>query len=121
MTDVGVAGAASPLSSSRRTPGSMVAVNAVVANGANEPALIGLLKVFSNFFGSPVWVDGRLFAVSTAGELVVVEASEKFNVLHRYALKELCHSTPAVALGRMFIHTENHLVSLGGENKAGVR
>ncbi len=78
-------------------------------------------RVGGNFFGSPVWVDGRLFAVSTAGELVVVEASEKFNVLHRYALKELCHSTPAVALGRMFIHTENHLVSLGGENKAGVR
>jgi hypothetical protein len=26
---------------------------AVIANGANEPALIGLLKVFSNFFGSP--------------------------------------------------------------------
>ncbi len=75
-------------------------------------------RVGGNFFGSPVWVDGRLFAVSTAGELVVVEASDKFNVLHRYALKELCHSTPSVALGRMFIHTENHLVSLGGEKKA---
>ena len=75
-------------------------------------------RVGGNFFGSPVWVDGRLFAVSTAGELVVVEASEKFNVLHRYALKELCHSTPAVALGRMFIHTENHLVSLGGKQAA---
>lgn len=76
-------------------------------------------RVGGNFFGSPVWVDGRLFAVSTAGELVVVEASDKFNVLHRYALKELCHSTPAVALGRMFIHTESHLLSLGGEKKAG--
>ncbi len=72
-------------------------------------------RVGGNFFGSPVWVDGRLFAVSTAGELVVAEASEKFNVLHRYVLGELCHSTPAVALGRMFIHTENHLVSLGGK------
>jgi outer membrane protein assembly factor BamB len=74
-------------------------------------------RVGGNFFGSPVWVDGRLFAASTAGELVVVEASDKFNVLHRFALKELCHSTPAVALGRMFIHTENHLVSLGGAKK----
>ena len=76
-------------------------------------------RVGGNFFGSPVWVDGRLFAVSTSGELVVVEASEKFNVLHRYALKELCHSTPAVALGRMFIHTENHLISLGGAKGSG--
>ncbi|MDQ3622323.1 MAG: PQQ-like beta-propeller repeat protein, partial [Verrucomicrobiota bacterium] len=40
-------------------------------------------RVGGNFFGSPVWVDGRLFCVSTSGELAIVEASEKFNVLHR--------------------------------------
>jgi outer membrane protein assembly factor BamB len=73
-------------------------------------------RVGGNYFGSPVWVDGRLFCVSTSGELVVVEASDKFNVLHRFALDELCHSTPAVALGRMFIHTEKHLFSLGGRS-----
>src|ERR1051325_8828545 len=39
-------------------------------------------RVGGNYFGSPVWVDGRLFCVSTSGELVVLEASEKFNVLH---------------------------------------
>ena len=74
-------------------------------------------RVGGNYFGSPVWVDGRLFCVSTAGEVVVVEASENFKVLHRYALNELCHSTPAVALGRMFIHTERHLISIGGANR----
>lgn len=71
-------------------------------------------RVGGNFFGSPIWVDGRLFCVSTSGEIVVVEASDKFNVLHRYALNELCHTTPAVAGGRMFIRTEKHLWSLGG-------
>ena len=71
-------------------------------------------RVGGNFFGSPVWIDGRLFCVSTTGELVVLEASDKFNVLHRYALNELCHSTPAVALGRLFIRTEKHLFSIGG-------
>jgi len=71
-------------------------------------------RVGGNYFGSPVWVDGRLFCVSTAGELVVLEASDRFNVLHRFPLNELCHSTPAVALGRMFVHTERHLISLGG-------
>jgi outer membrane protein assembly factor BamB len=73
-------------------------------------------RVGGNYFGSPVWVDGRVFCVSTAGELVVLEAGDKFNVLHRYPLDELCHSTPAVALGRMFIRTEKHLFSLGGAN-----
>jgi len=75
-------------------------------------------RVGGNFFGSPVWVDGRLFCVSTSGEVVVVEAGDKFNVLHRYPLNELCHSTPAVALGRMFIRTEGHLFSFGGAKQA---
>jgi outer membrane protein assembly factor BamB len=71
-------------------------------------------RVGDSFFGSPVWVDGRLFCVSVTGELVVVEASDKFNVLSRYPLNELCRTTPAIALGRMFIRTEKHLFSLGG-------
>ena len=75
-------------------------------------------RVGGNYFGSPVWVDGRLFCVSTAGQLTVVEASRTFKVLHRYPLNELCHSTPAVALGRMFIHTDRHLISLGGAAQA---
>jgi outer membrane protein assembly factor BamB len=78
-------------------------------------------RVGGNFFGSPVWVNGRLFCVSTTGELVVVEAGDQFRVLDRYELNELCHSTPAVALGRLFIHTEKHLWSLGGPTKTAGR
>jgi outer membrane protein assembly factor BamB len=73
-------------------------------------------RVGGNFFGSPIWVDGRLFCVSTSGELDIVEASDKFNVLHRFPLEELCHSTPAVAGGRLYVRTEKHLFSLGGKN-----
>ena len=75
-------------------------------------------RVGGNFFGSPIWIDGRLFCVSTSGELCIVEASEKFNVLSRFPLEELCHSTPAVAGGRLYIRTEKHLVSIGGKTKA---
>jgi outer membrane protein assembly factor BamB len=78
-------------------------------------------RVGGNYFGSPVWVDGRLFCVSTSGELVVLEASDKFNVLHRYALNELCHASPAVALGRLFVRTEKHLVSIGGTKESAAR
>jgi outer membrane protein assembly factor BamB len=70
-------------------------------------------RVGGNYFGSPVWIDGRLFCVSTDGEIVVLEASDQFKVLHKFPLKELCHSTPAVALGKMFIRTEKHLWSIG--------
>jgi outer membrane protein assembly factor BamB len=78
-------------------------------------------RVGGNYFGSPVWIADRLFCISTAGELVVLDAREKFNVLHRYPLRETCHSTPAVALDHLFIRTENHLWSFGGAKKSASR
>ena len=68
-----------------------------------------------NFYGSPVCVDGRLFCVSTTGEVVVVAVGEKFEVLARNQLGETTHSTPAVAGGRMYIHTSGQLISVGGK------
>lgn len=76
-------------------------------------------RVGGNFFSSPVWVDGRLFCVSRTGEVVVVAASDKFEVLARNQLGELTHSTPAIAGGRMYIHTSQHLISVGGKEKQG--
>jgi outer membrane protein assembly factor BamB len=70
-------------------------------------------RVGGDYFGSPVWVDGRLFNVSAGGEVVVVKAAEDFEVLARFALNELCRSTPAVANERMFIHTASHLWCIG--------
>ena len=88
----------------------------------HDPRSIALYKsiaaldftVGGDFFGSPIWVDGRLYCVSVSGELVVLEASDKFKVLDRYSLGELCRTTPAVALGKMFIRTEKHISSFGG-------
>ena len=68
-----------------------------------------------NYFGSPVWVSGRLFAVSTSGEVVCVDGGDTFKVLGRYDLKETTHSTPAVSGGRMYVHTERSLVCVGAE------
>jgi outer membrane protein assembly factor BamB len=71
-------------------------------------------RVGGNFFSSPLWVDSRLFCVSTKGEVVVVGASDRFEVLARNPLGEVTHSTPAVAGGRMYIHTTKSLISVGG-------
>jgi outer membrane protein assembly factor BamB len=71
-----------------------------------------------DFFSSPVCVDDRLFCVSKSGEVVVIPATGRFEVLARNTLGELTHSTPAVAGGRMYIHTSQHLVSVGGKMKA---
>ncbi len=74
-------------------------------------------RVGGNFFSSPVWVNGRLFCVSSLGEVIVVEASDQFRLLARNPLGERTHSTPAVAGGRMFIHTASHLISVGGRTE----
>jgi len=74
-------------------------------------------RVGGNYFGSPVCANGRIFCVSSSGELVVVEASDKFKVLDRYPLGELCRSTPAIALGRLFVRTEKHLWSFGASKE----
>lgn len=74
-------------------------------------------RVGGDYFGSPVCVDGKLFGVATSGEVVVLNTGEKFEVLARNALDEKTHSTPAVAGGRMYIHTMRHLVSVGGKDK----
>lgn len=78
-------------------------------------------RVGGNFFSSPIWVDGRLFCVSTKGEVVVVEASDRFRVLARNPLGEVTHSTPAVAEGRMYIHTTKSLICVGGQTAVKVR
>jgi outer membrane protein assembly factor BamB len=74
-------------------------------------------RVGGNYFSSPVWIGGRLFGIATKGEVVVLEASDRFQVIARNALGETTHSTPAVAGGRMYIHTMNHLISVGGRKE----
>jgi outer membrane protein assembly factor BamB len=72
-------------------------------------------RVGGNFFGSPVSADGKLWALSAKGELVVISASEKFEVLGRTDLGEMSHATPAIADGVMYLRTQTHLISVGGK------
>jgi outer membrane protein assembly factor BamB len=71
-------------------------------------------RVGGDFYGSPVCVDGRLFCASTTGDVVVVRAGERFELLAKNPLGEQVHSTPAVAGGRMFIRTVRQLICIGG-------
>lgn len=74
-------------------------------------------RVGGSFYGSPVWVDGRLYSISKSGEVVVLSASDKFEVLARVPLGEPSFATPTVAGGVMYLRTRSHLFSLGGRGK----
>ena len=71
-------------------------------------------RVGGNFFSSPVCADGKLINVSTSGEVVVLAAGDKYELLGRTPLGEMSHATPAIALGRLFIRTLQHVVCVKG-------
>ena len=73
------------------------------------------------FYGSPVCVDNRLYCIAKNGEVVVLAAADKFEVLARVPLGEPSFATPAVAGGVMYLRTRSHLFSLGGAGKAALR
>jgi outer membrane protein assembly factor BamB len=72
-------------------------------------------RVPGNFFGSPVCVNGKLYAMSAGGDLVVVDGGDEFKLLAQIPLGESSHATPAIADGVMYLRTETHLISVGGK------
>lgn len=72
-------------------------------------------RVGGEYLGSPVRVGDRIYSISNSGEMVVLAAAERFEVLARIDLGEPSHSTPAVAGGVMYLRTLSHLMSLGGK------
>ena len=71
-------------------------------------------RVGGAFYGSPVCVDNRLYCIAKDGEVVVLAASEKFELLARVPLGEPSYATPAVSGGVMYLRTRWQLFSLGG-------
>jgi outer membrane protein assembly factor BamB len=70
-------------------------------------------RVAGTFYGSPVCAGKNLYCMSREGEVVVVAASRRFELLARNALGEGSHSTPAVANSAMYLRTFSHLVAIG--------
>ena len=73
-------------------------------------------RVGGNFSGSPVCVGDRLYCISDEGDVFVLAAAEKFELLGRNPLGEPSRATPAVAGGSMYLRTYSHLVSIGGKS-----
>jgi outer membrane protein assembly factor BamB len=71
-------------------------------------------RVGGEYFASPVCVDGRVYNVSKAGEVVVLAASDTFEVLARNAAGEGSYATPAVVGSRLLVRTFTRLLAVGG-------
>ncbi|MCU0874448.1 MAG: PQQ-binding-like beta-propeller repeat protein [Pirellulaceae bacterium] len=61
------------------------------------------------YFSSPVAGDGKIFAASHNGAIVVLAAGETFQRLAVNELHEPIFATPAIAAGRLYVRTESRL------------
>ncbi len=65
------------------------------------------------FSASPVAADGRLYFPSEDGEIFVVRAGAKYEVLAANPMGELLMATPAISSGMMFVRTQHHVHAVG--------
>ncbi|MDD4869146.1 MAG: PQQ-binding-like beta-propeller repeat protein [Kiritimatiellae bacterium] len=71
----------------------------------------------TSYYSSPVHINGRIYNVSKRGEMLVISAGDKFELLGRTPLGEDSFATSAVAHGRLYIRTLTHLMCVGAKPK----
>jgi len=82
--------------------------------------LLGAAGNSTKYFSSPVSGDGKIYCCSQTGDVVVVKASDKFEVLGASKLDGPMSATPALAAGRLFIRTDKSLWCFGDKSAARV-
>lgn len=70
-------------------------------------------KPGGKFYGSPVIADEKLYVISTDGTVVVLAATDKYELLATNPLGEKSHATPAISGGKLFLRTFTQLFCVG--------
>jgi outer membrane protein assembly factor BamB len=74
-------------------------------------------RIGGNYSASPICIDGRLYAVSDEGEVVVLKADDSLEELARNQLDEPSRSTPAVSGGRLYLRTMSQVLCIRGSRE----
>ncbi len=75
----------------------------------------GRLGAGGEYYSSPVVGDGKVYAASADGVVVVLEAGDVLKVLARNDLGERIMATPALVDGNVYVRTEGHLYAFGNQ------
>lgn len=70
-------------------------------------------EVGSGFSGSPVAADDRLYLPGEDGEIFVVRAGRKFELLAVNPMGERIMASPALSEGTLYVRTERHVFAVG--------
>ena len=71
----------------------------------------------SGFTASGVAGDGKLYYSSEDGDIYVVRAGPKFEILATNPMGEICMATPALSEGVIFFRTQSHLIAIRDKAK----
>ena len=69
--------------------------------------------VGSGFSASPVASDGKIYLSNEDGDILVIAAGEKFNVISTNSMGELLMATPALSEGVMYVRSAGSLFAIG--------
>lgn len=76
----------------------------------------GRLGGLGQYSASPVAANGHVYLLSDEGVLSVVEAGEKFALVHQHDLGESASITPAIDRNTIYVRTKNHLHAFRAKN-----
>ncbi len=65
------------------------------------------------YTASPVAADGKVYFTSEDGDVFVVKAGPKYELLATNAIGEVCMASPAISDGMIFVRAEHHLFAIG--------
>ena len=65
---------------------------------------------------SPVAADGKLYLTSEDGDVFVVRAGPRYELIERNSLGEVTMATPAVSEGMLIFRTRSHLVAIANNS-----
>ena len=67
------------------------------------------------FTASPVSARGKLYFTGEEGDVFVIAATEKFNVIATNKVDGICLATPAISDGMLLYRTTEKLVAIGAK------
>lgn len=78
------------------------------------------LGIGAGFTASPIASDGRLYLASEDGEVYVVRAGPKFELLATNRVGEVIMATPAISKEMIILRTRSHVYGIGRRNRQSV-
>jgi outer membrane protein assembly factor BamB len=73
-----------------------------------------------DYYSSPVAADGKVYTVSEEGKVTVLRAGGDWEVLATNDMDDICHATPAIAGGKIYLRTRNTLYCFAKREQANI-